>query len=504
MEKKNNFNLHFQKIVKKNKYKIAITDLKNKEYTYDYLNKKSDYVSSFLFSNFKKGSVILIQAKKNIETFLSIIACLKSGYPYIMLDDNLPKSRVDQIIQSSSSKIYLTSNLNKNVSIKNFLIQKIKKSNLIDNLNICYGKVKDKNIAYIMYTSGSTGEPKGAMIDHKSLLIFSKETKINFKIKKNDIFTQVNPLYFDNSVFDIYASLLNGNKLVLVEKLNISEPKKLIERVFKHKCTVWFSTPSLLIYLINIGQVSKKKFKFLKKIIFGGEAFPKDKLQTLFKILKKKEYYNVYGPTEGTCICSSHLIKKKDLYDDSSLYVTLGKIWKSFGYKIINKSNKNSKRSHGELVLTGKSIAHGYMGKKNLTKKQFYFTKKYRAYKTGDIVYENTRNKEIFFVGRKDSQIKHMGYRIELNEIEVVINKAPEVKEVFVFYVKKSLGSIVAIISTNNYKLSRERINYYILKHLPKYFLPNYIFFCKDLIKNANNKIDKHKLKKIYEKKIAS
>ena len=501
---KNNFNFHFQKIVKKNKYKVAITDLKNKKYTYDYLNKKSDHVSSFLINNIKKGGVILVQAKKNIDTFLSIIACLKSGYPYIMLDDNLPKRRVDQIIQSSSSKIYLTSDLNKNMSVKNFLIRKIKKYDLINDLNIYYGKVKENNIAYIMYTSGSTGEPKGAMIDHKSLLSFSKETKINFKIKKNDVFTQLNPLYFDNSVFDIFASLLNGNKLVLIEKLNIGDPKKLIQRIFNNKCTVWFSTPSLLIYLINISQISKKKFKFLKKIIFGGEAFPKEKLQILFNILKNKEYYNVYGPTEGTCICSSHLIKEKDLYDVSSMYVSLGKIWKSFKYKIVNKSHKNDKHNHGELVLMGKSIAHGYIGKKNLTKKQFYFTKKYRAYKTGDIVYENYRNKKIFFVGRKDSQIKHMGYRIELNEIEVVINKIPEVKEVFIFYVKKSLGSIVAIISTNDNKLSREKINLYILKHLPKYFLPNYIFFCKDLIKNANDKIDKYKLKKIYEEKITS
>ena len=126
----------------------------------------------------------------------------------------------------------------------------------------------------------------------------------------------MNPLYFDNSIFDIFSSLLNGNTLILFEKLNIYNPESITKRINNLKCTIWFSTPSLLIYLINMNLIKKESFKSIKKIIFGGEPFPKDKLLVLYKKLKNKNFYNVYGPTECTCICSSHLISKKDLIDD--------------------------------------------------------------------------------------------------------------------------------------------------------------------------------------------
>ena len=497
-----NFNYEFQKVLKKYKNKTAIIDLQNNKFTFNFLDKNSDQIANYLIKKHEKGSVALIQSNKDICTFLAIIACLKAGFPYVMLDNNLPKARINHIISSSSSKFFLSTNKNHNVILKTYLINKVIKEKFSKNNKKHYNNVNENSIAYIMFTSGSTGVPKGAKISHKSLLIFKDQSKKNFKISQNDIFTQLNPLYFDNSIFDIFSSLLNGNTLVLFEKLNIYKPESMIRRIKYHKCTIWFSTPSLLIYLINMSLIQKAPFKSLKKIIFGGEPFPKDKLLNLYKKLKNKNFYNVYGPTECTCICSSYLIKEKDLNDESSMYVSLGKIWKPINYKILNKNKKRNK--NGELILTGNSVAHGYAGNTRLTKKFFYnLNTKKRGYRTGDIVYEDKKNKNLYFVGRKDSQIKHMGHRIELNEIEVAINKIKGVKEVSVFYSKKNMGNIVAVLGSNNHKLTNEKINKGILKFLPKYFLPNHIFMSRNLPKNSNGKIDKTKIRSLYENKIS-
>ena len=175
----------------------------------------------------------------------------------------------------------------------------------------------------------------------------------------------------------------------------------------------------------------------------------------------------------------------------------------SISYKILNKNNNNKGKKSGELVLKGDSVAHGYVGNTKLTKKSFFIlNKRNRGYRTGDIVYEDKKNKNLYFIGRKDSQIKHMGYRIELNEIEVAINKIKGVKEVSVFYSKKNMGNIVAVLSSNDRKLNNEKLNNGILKFLPKYFLPNRFFISKSLPKNSNGKIDKKKIRRVLKQNL--
>ena len=360
-----------------------------------------------------------------------------------------------------------------------------------------------------MFTSGSTGDPKGAIISHENVLNFVKWSKKNFMIKSTDIFSQVNPLYFDNSVFDLYNSLLNGSTLVLTEGLDINEPQELLKKLKKHKCSIWFSTPSLLIYFINIGLIEKKNFSSFKKIIFGGEGFTKNKLSYLIKKLgNEKLYFNVYGPTECTCICSSYLVKQSDLLDKKNIYAPLGKIADIFNYKIVDYKNKKVLDNNiGELVLSGPNVGYGYINDKENTRKNFIFNNKklnIRTYKTGDLVKYDKEKDLIYFIGRKDSQIKHMGYRLELNELEMVIGRMPLIKEVCVFYLKKEekhFGKITAVISSDK-KIKDLTVIKYIKKSLPNYFVPNEIIFCKSLKKNANGKIDRSYIKKYYEKRI--
>ena len=501
-----NFLNIFKDTVEKNKFKIGLIDIDNKKYTFNYLDVQSDKLGTFLEKYKKENDIIAIDSEKNLNTIIAFLACLKIGLPYFFLDILLPKNRIKEILKKTKCKFILSE---KKISFAKRI--SIKKSKTIKKIS--YTSCNSDQTAYIMFTSGSTGSPKGAIISHQSVINFALWCKDSFLLDKNDIFSQLNPLYFDNSVFDLYNSMLHGNTLVLIPSLDINDPIKLLDKIQKHKCTIWFSTPSLLIYFINFNLLDKKKFSSIKKIIFGGEGFPKAKLEILFKGLKKKMLYNVYGPTECTCICSRYLIDKKDFKNDynlsKSIYTPIGLIAENFGYKIVDSNFKEVKKGKiGELILYGPNVAYGYIGDKISTDKNFIFNTdsldNQRAYKTGDLVREDILNNQLFFIGRNDTQIKHMGYRIELNELEITLNKLSSIKETCVFYLKnkhQTYGKIISVISTNQ-KLKKDEIYSFIKRYLPKYFLPQEVFFVKDLPKNFNGKIDRTLIKRNYGKEI--
>ena len=494
-----------------NKYKKKkFLNIKGKDYTFGYLDRISNQIFNCLLEK-KIGpkNKIIIAAKKDIMIFASIFACLKIGCAYSIIDFEMPKERLQKIFEKCDPNLIIVNNKNENLKAKgrkklliNENLVKKYKSSIKDFI------LPDSLPAYIMFTSGSTGFPKGAIIERKSILNFVKTSKEKFLIKNNDVFTNVNPIYFDNSIFDIYSSFFNGNQLVVFQNEEVKDPRKLVKVLFDKKCTSWFSTPSLLIYLLKLKLINKNNFYYIKRIIFGGEGFPKPQLIELIELLGKKDYYNVYGPTEGTCICSSHLIKKKDL-TNFKIYVTIGKIWKNFNFKIGNTDEKKIINKKGELIIYGPNISQGYIGDVSQTKKVFISNhkkinkEKFIGYKTGDIVKNYGKNKDLYFVGRQDTQVKVMGYRIELNEIELSLNQIKDVSEAMVFAssINNINNKIIAVISIKNKKLKKEAIYNTLEKQLPYYMITSNIYLVNNLIKNANNKIDRVKLKKIYEKK---
>lgn len=501
----NKFSQELIKIFYENKKKVYL-NIKNKNYTFNYLDKKSNQIANLILTKINQGDKILIAADKNIIIFSTIFACLKIGSPYSIIDFEMPIDRLKKIIKKFNPKLIISNRIDdlKKIKSKNkFLLSKknIDKNNT--SLKEIY--IPDSLPAYIMFTSGSTGFPKGAIIERKSILNFIKTAKKKFKIINSDILTNVNPIYFDNSIFDIYVSFFNGIKLVIFQNDDVKEPKKLFKILIKNKCSSWFSTPSLLIYLLKLGFINKKNFNSINKIIFGGEGFPKPQLKEMINLLQNKYFYNVYGPTEGTCICSSHLIKKKDLYNLNG-YVTIGKIWKDFKFMIGKTSQRKIFNTRGELILFGPNISKGYIGDKLQTKRAFISKKNIinlPGYKTGDIVKNLGTNKQLYFVGRKDTQVKVMGHRIELNEIELSLNQIVGVNEAIVFTSSyhNLNNKIIAFVSYKSRSLKKDYVYEILKKKLPNYMIPSNIFLVNNLLKNSNNKIDRVKIKKEYEKR---
>jgi D-alanine--poly(phosphoribitol) ligase subunit 1 len=506
----NNLGTRFIDIANRKKNNKAII-LNNKSITFNSLNLSSDKICYWLLKkNFSTSDLVCISSEKSFFNFSLIIALLKLGITYVVLDLDSPIKRVNQIINQVKPKAILLSETNpinikykKNIFFKkniDFSIKNEKKKllNYISN-------VPSSINAYLMFTSGSTGLPKGVAISHSKLLFFSDWCKETFKINSSDRATNINPLFFDNSVFDIYGALFNGASLVPLSKKDIINPLIAANKLKKNKITIWFSVPSLIIYFQKFSMMNRQKFPSLKKIIFGGEGFPKKNLKSLYYNFSKKiNIYNVYGPTECTCICSSYKISKNDFSKrEMSRLAPFGKtLAKNFKYLILNEKLKKVKIGQiGELHIGGDNVGNGYYNQSDETKIKFIQNPEHNSYteifyKTGDLVYVDKKSKLIYFSSRKDNQIKLNGYRIELDDIENKLNLIKGIKESIVtFGRKKKVNEITAWVVS---KLYEKSIYQKLSKSLPSYMMPKKILYIKLLPKNSNGKIDRKVIKSKY------
>ena len=313
----------------------------------------------------------------------------------------------------------------------------------------------------------------------------------------NDIFTNVNPVYFDNSVFDFYVSLFNGAAMCPVDAETARKPKDLVAAVESSSCSIWFSVPSMLVYLLTTRALGPDDLSCVRAFVFGGEGFPKPKLKELFDLFgARSSLVNVYGPTECTCICSSYAIEAKDVEDLREL-APLGLIAPNFEYYIDPVDPENP--AFGELLLGGPNVGLGYYRDAERSSQSFVqnpTNKSFReiVYRTGDLVQKQS-NGYLHFKGRIDNQIKHMGYRIELEEIEAAFVTLEGVDEVAVVYRRdeRGLGQINAYVGTSSLNSDKD-----ILKDIksivPPYMVPKTVRFLPILPKNRNGKIDRKRL----------
>lgn len=512
-----NLGIRFQRVTDERSAKTALWFSDTETINYRNLNKLANRLARLLLhSNVGPGDVVCITGEKSTNTFAFIIACLKLGVIYCILDPDTPIERLRKILSTCTPLVLLGQreflgkfeDLISSVGIQSINTdpQEIADSTRdFDDSNLeSTGTVTGTNPAYIMFTSGSTGIPKGAVITHANVLNLIDWSQETFSLSPDDVLTNVNPLFFDNSVFDFYASLFIGATLVPFLKHEVKDPKLLVDKVEAGMCTLWFSVPSLLIFLQTMKAADGKRMKSLRRFVFGGEGYPKAKVKALYDAYSRSsELFNVYGPTECTCICSSYKLSEDD-FDDLHGLPPLGRIAENFSFLVVDENGDVLRDGEiGELCLLGPNLGKGYYADAERTAASFVQNPCHNdfpdlMYKTGDLVRVDPADGKIHIHGRKDNQIKHMGYRIELEEIESALNCLDYISEAAVLHGSNSdISRIVAVVSTNK-NCDDVQIRRDLRAIIPDYMIPAVFHREGVLPKNANGKVDRRRLAQKY------
>lgn len=484
------------------------------QYSYSDLSQWVDKLGAFLLErNLVHGDIIAIGNNKSPLSYALMLAAIRLGVAYVNIDTGSPLERNLHIIDTSGVTLLfydepayaqymrdLAGEHRSAIELQFDILPDILEGDL-ERQKSRMLHVDGSTIAYVMFTSGSTGMPKGVAVTHQNVLHFIRWGQQYFEITQEDNFANLSPMYFDNSVFDFYVGLFSGASLSPIHRKLMNSPYDLVLHVEKMQCSVWFSVPSLLIYLMAMKALTPKALATLRYFIFGGEGYQKVELKKLYDLFSAQTaLVNVYGPTECTCICSAYRLSDKDFQDLGGL-PPLGKLNPNFDYRILDEDKDEEL---GELCLIGPNVAAGYFNDIERSAGSFFtlsdsrrFMK--RMYRTGDLVREV--DGQLHFVGRKDNQVKHMGYRIELEEIEHALAKLPNVNQAAVIYhrANTAYGKLIGFVASS-VNLDEKHLLADLGRMLPDYMVPSSIIITTALPKNSNGKVDRQQLQVLVSK----
>lgn len=479
--------------------KVAFKDI-NEEITYSDLQNKAMSVGSGLINLNAKNKPIAIYLEKGINTLKSMFGIVYSGNFYVVIDSEMPIERINKIFSTLNPIAVITNNeLLDNAKQLNvndvFLIDELQNTT-IDNKSL--QKVRDLSIdtdpLYALYTSGSTGVPKGALLTHKNVLAYSEWVVNQFGINENTVFGNQTPFYFSMSVTDIYSTLRTGATLVIIPKQYFTFPIKLIEFMNTENINTIYWVPSAIGIVSNFKLFKYAKPEKLKTVLFAGEVMPTKQLNYWIQNLDSSVIYaNLYGPTETTDICTFYKINREF---DNAQSLPIGIHCDNCDVMIITENGEEAKNGEeGELYVRGSFLACGYYNNPEKTAAAFVqnpLNKAYpeTVYKTGDLVKVNEFG-EIIYIGRRDFQIKHMGYRIELGEIEAAANSVEGVGECACVY---DVPNDKIIMFYSSMKVKEDELHNLLAQKLNTYLRPNKINKLVQLPHNQNGKIDRKKL----------
>jgi D-alanine--poly(phosphoribitol) ligase subunit 1 len=456
------------------------------------------------------GDVVALQLPKRRIAYALLLACLRLGAPYVFLDPKNPPERTARTVAQLRPKILFSEINTVNPFGATLALSQSGDEGWLAGIERITDDttppiVAGTDPAYIMFTSGSTGEPKGAVITHQGILSLMKWARLMLRASPRERFTAINPLHFDNSVFDIYCGLLNGSALVPVETSEIANPATWVKMIRAGKATVMFAVPTLFLILDQLGLLTSKLLPDVRTFQFGGEGYPIGKLREFHdRFAASARLINVYGPTETSCICSSIEITPEILTAPDSEFPPLGSMNPDFAYAVLDDRQAAVPRGQaGELWIGGPCVGLGYYANPEETTARFCQDprqNKYRAiyYRSGDRVREDDHGL-LWFQGRVDNQVKIRGHRIELEEIDLAVQSVPDVQRAVAVVLAGTDGGEIAVAYTAGRVVLEEEVFALCRQKLPAYMRPAHVVQFDDLPRNANGKIDRKATKALLE-----
>ena len=463
------------------------------------------------------GDRIGICCPKSIDVVAAIFGILKTGAAYVPTDPHAPVSRNAYIFADCQVKVVIVEE-----KLAAALRGELEKQRVASPFFVVAG-AKDGSaltsaldaaeenepappaataspgldgLAYILYTSGSTGYPKGVMLSHRNAISYVDWCSEVFQPVPEDRFSSHAPFHFDLSILDIYLPIKHGATLILIGYELGKEPAGLAALIADKRITHWYSAPSILALLVQYGNLPSRDYSALRAVLFAGEVFPVRHLRALKELIPHPRYYNLYGPTE-TNVCTWHEIPAVVPAERTQPY-PIGKVCSHCRARVVEPDGRDVKRGEeGELVIAGPSVLVGYWNRPEQTDKAFLpSSDNERWYRTGDVVYED-ENGDFIFRGRRDRMVKRRGYRIELDEIEACLYRNPSVRQAAVIAKETEDGVAIKAFCAprDGQKLSLIALKTFCSQHLPVYMVPDTFAFPASLPTTSTDKVDYQKLK---------
>jgi amino acid adenylation domain-containing protein len=466
-----------------------------------------------------KGDRVGIFLPKCLETAVAVYGIMQAGCAYVPLDPKMPAARLALIIQDCGIR-HIVAGPDQIASLRQlpettpleFVVGPDAGAALpftvipwsqVDQAPAHAPAVRlmEEDMAYLMYTSGSTGEPKGMVHTHHSGLSYARLAADVYGLHGADRLSDFPPLHFDQSTFGLFSGPLAMATTVVIPEEYMLLPASLSQLMADERITVWYSVPFALIQLHLRGALAQREMSALRWVLFGGEPFPLKHLRALMAQWPQARFSNVYGPAEVNQ-CTYYHVPPLGTDEES---IPIGRIWPNAEGLIVDEEDRPvGSGEPGELLVRTPTMMQGYWRRPDLNDRAFYRLTQESGqsqifYRTGDLV-QLRPDGELLFLGRIDRQVKVRGFRIELDEIEAALLAHSAVEEAAAFTVENGDGVKeihVAVIVKDGHTLAQSALLADLAERLPRYALPQRIEFWPNFPRTTSGKIDRKQLRRI-------
>lgn len=462
-------------------------------------------IATFLSERGIYKEPVVVLMRKHPKTITAFFGVIAAGDFYVPIDEEMPRIRIDLILENLKPRAVIcdeaTIELAKDFHFDGELYlyeEMIRTAIQEETLRKIRAASIDTDPIYVVFTSGSTGIPKGVVACHRSVLDYIEQLSETLEFSGETVFGNQTPLYFDACLKELYPTLKFGATTYLIPKSLFMFPIKLVEFLNEHRINTICWVVSALTMVSAFGAFKTVKPKYLHTIAFGSEVFPIKQFRIWREALPEATFTNLYGPTEGTGMCCFYKVNREFALDEC---IPIGHPFKNTEILLLNEKNERAALFEpGEICIRGTSLTMGYYNNPEKTAEAFVQNPLNTAYpeliyRTGDIGKYNEYG-ELVFVSRKDYQIKHMGHRIELGEIEVNVNLLEGIKLSGCIYDQEK-GKIVLYYVGD---LAAPELTRILKERLPRYMLPNYIERLAEMPLTPNGKINRVGLREKYKK----
>ena len=478
--------------------KIAVAD-ESTACSYEQLLHDARKIGSGLCKEFSACSPVPVFMEKSVETLKLFFGAVYAGCFYVLVNPEFPAPRVEAILETLETRRLVTTRSfaeklpsldGLDVLLLEDLLETPENAAVLDKIR---AQALDTDPLYANFTSGSTGTPKGVAVCHRSVIDFIEHFTELFSITGEDVIGNQAPFDFDVSVKDIYSAMKTGARLEIVPKALFSQPAKLLDHLCDRKITTMIWAVSALCLVTTFHGLEYKVPEAVNKVLFSGEAMPMKHLKQWMKHLPESRFINLYGPTEITCNCTWHEVERGREYPDG---LPIGRSFPNERVFLLDEGGRlvTEPGVHGEICVCGTALALGYYNNPDQTGSRFVqnpLAAAYpqRMYRTGDLGWYNEQG-ELFFAGRKDFQIKYMGHRIELEEIERALSGVEGVERACCVFDEKK-GRLTAYYVG---EIEGKDIRHALSATLPVFMLPGTYVKMPEMPLNKNGKIDRKSL----------